>query len=125
MWPSVPLYLPPSLEGAKICAAFRSLQGLLEGQHFASITPARHVYTCFYTYMFIWYPPQRPRFSYIHTQLGRWRSQSEIDGMGLRVGGLRVSSLGFRVKDVGSIAFQIPNRYIRQTELAASYYITR
>ena len=35
-------------------------------------------------------PPQRPRFSYISIQSGRWGSQSEIDGMGLRVGGFRV-----------------------------------
>ena len=41
--------------------------------------------------IYIWYPPpQRPRFSYINIQSGRWGSQSEIDGMGLRVGGFRV-----------------------------------
>ena len=61
-------------------------------------------------------PPQRPRFSYINIQSGRWGSQSEIDGMGLRVGFFE-----FRVKDLGSIAFQITNRYIRQKELAVSY----
>ena len=36
--------------------------------------------------------------------------------MGLRVGGFRVW-----VKDLGSIAFQITNRYIGQKELAVSY----
>ena len=43
-----------------------------------------------YIYIFMVPPPQRPRFSYINIQSGRWGSQSEIDGMGLRVGGFRV-----------------------------------
>ena len=70
---------------------------------------------CVYIYIY-GTPPQRPRFSYINIQSGRWGSQSEIDGMGLRVGFFE-----FRVKDLGSIAFQITNRYIRQKELAVSY----
>ena len=41
-------------------------------------------------YIYMVPPPQRPRFSYINIQSGRWGSQSEIDGMGLRVGGFRV-----------------------------------
>ena len=58
-----------------------------------------HSNMCIHTYAeinnkqinrYIWYPPQRPRFSYINIQSGRWGSQSEIDGMGLRVGGFRV-----------------------------------
>ena len=71
---------------------------------------------CVYIYIYMVPPPQRPRFSYINIQSGRWGSQSEIDGMGLRVGFFE-----FRVKDLGSIAFQITNRYIRQKELAVSY----
>ena len=39
--------------------------------------------------------------------------------MGLRVGG--VSSFEFRVKDLGSIAFQTMNRYISQKKFAVSY----
>ena len=41
-------------------------------------------------YIYMVPPPQRPRFSYINIQSGRWGSHSEIDGMGLRVGGFRV-----------------------------------
>ena len=43
-----------------------------------------------YIYIYMVPPPQRPSFSYINIQSGRWGSQSEIDGMGLRVGGFRV-----------------------------------
>ena len=53
---------------------------------------AMHVCVCLYLYIYIYGtpPPQRPRFSYINIQSGRWGSQSEIDGMGLRVGGFGV-----------------------------------
>ena len=50
-----------------------------------------YIYIHIHVYIYIYgTPPQRPRFSYINIQSGRWGSQSEIDGMGLRVGGFRV-----------------------------------
>ena len=72
------------------------LRARLQGWSKAEVRNSRGPESCLdqlsiYIYRYIWYPPpKRPRFSYIDIQSGRWGSQSEIDGMGLRVGGFRV-----------------------------------
>ena len=50
----------------------------------------RNIRTYIYIYIYVYGTPQRLRFSYTNIQLGRWGSQSEIDGTDLRVGGFRV-----------------------------------
>ena len=49
-------------------------------------------------YIYIWYPPKDLGYHImINVEVGRWGSKSEIDGMGLRVGGFRVSSFRLRI----------------------------
>ena len=69
-----------------------------------------------YMYIYVWYPPK---------DLGSHiLIYNQVDGAhSLRLMGWvrRLGAFEFRVKDLGSIAFQITNWYIRQKELADSY----